>query len=355
MRATMKSIAMRGRPLIGGALAIGLIAVVFLVILPSVANWRDVWSVVKGLSWPWMVALLVVAAANVVTFAPPWMAVMPGLSFRPALAVTLASTASTYLVPGGAFVGMGLSFAMLRGWGYAGRPVTLGLTVASIWNQLVVFGLPAIALALLTAEGGVNPLLGSLAWIGLLVAAVLLAGFIAALSSEAAARRFGDMLARLVSRLLRFARRGAVRWSGESFVRFRQDAHELLRARWHVITVATLVGHLSMWLVLLVSLRATGVSTDEVSLIEALAAWSVIRVLGAIPIVPGGFGVVELGLTAALVGFGAPNPEAVAATLIYRVFTIVPPLLLGALAGATWRRQHPGWQSDGPVPTASSP
>jgi uncharacterized protein (TIRG00374 family) len=350
MGPTIKSLALRGRPLIAGTVALVLVAILFLFVLPRVADWRDVWGVVEGLSWPWLSILVVVAAVNVATFAPPWMAVMPGLPFRAALTVTLASTASTYLVPGGAFVGMGLSFAMLRGWGYEGRPVTLGLTVASVWNQFVIFGAPSVALVLLTAEGGVNPLLGTLTWIGLAVAVALLVGFVAALASEPAARRFGNLLARLASNVLRFVRRGPVAWGGESFVRFRRDAHGLLRARWHVITLATLAGHLSMLLVLIAALRATGVSGGEVSLIEAFAAWSVVRVLGAIPLLPGGFGIVELGLAAALVGFGAPNAEALAATVLYRVLTVVPPLLLGALAGATWRRHHPGWAEPSPSP-----
>ena len=42
-------------------------------------------------------------------------------------------------------------------------------------------------------------------------------------------------------------------------------------------------------------------------MVEALAAWSLIRLLTAIPITPGGLGIVEVGLSAALVGFGGPQ------------------------------------------------
>jgi uncharacterized protein (TIRG00374 family) len=63
-----------------------------------------------------------------------------------------------------------------------------------------------------------------------------------------------------------------------------------------------------------------------------------VRLLGSLPITPGGLGVVEVGLTGALVGFGGNNAEVVAAVLVYRFLTIVPTLLLGLLAGATWRR-----------------
>lgn len=346
MDPTLKSLAIRGRPLLGGLLAIVVIAIVFFVVLPSIAPWSDVWDAVQNLSWLWLVALAVAAALNVITFAPPWMAVMPGLSFRAALAVTLASTASTYLVPGGAFVGMGFQFAMLRGWGYRGRPVTLGLTVASLWNQLVIFGCPPVALALLTGNGAVDPLLNTLAWVGIAVTGAIIAGLVASLYSDELANGIGDLAANLSSRALRLARRGPVGWDGATFVQFRRDARDLLKSRWPVITVTTLAGHLSMWAVLVIALRAVGVSWDEVSLAESFAAWSLVRVLGQIPIVPGGFGVIEVGLIAALAGFGGDRAGVVAAVVLYRMLTVVPPLVLGAAFAATWRRHHPTWKAE---------
>ena len=72
-------------------------------------------------------------------------------------------------------------------------------------------------------------------------------------------------------------------------------------------------------------------------MIEAFAAWSLVRIIGAIPITPGGFGIVELGLTTALVAFGGANAGVVAAVLIYRFLTVVPTLVLGGLAALTWR------------------
>ena len=71
---------------------------------------------------------------------------------------------------------------------------------------------------------------------------------------------------------------------------------------------------------------------------EAFAAWSLARILGSIPITPGGIGVVELSLTAALIGFGGNNAGVVAAVLVYRFLTIVPSLVLGMVAAGVWRR-----------------
>ena len=95
----------------------------------------------------------------------------------------------------------------------------------------------------------------------------------------------------------------------------------LIRRRWFFLTAATLAGHLTVFVVLLASVRAVGIPRVEVTIVEAFAAWTLARILGAIPITPGGVGFVELGLTGALVAFGASNAEAVAATLIYRFLT----------------------------------
>ena len=332
----------RRRQLIGGGIAIVVIAGTFFFVLPRIADYRDVWGVVKTLTWEEFLALAVVAVANVLTYAPPWQAALPGLGFRQAFVVTQASTASTYVAPGGPAPGMAVSFAMLRGWGFSGRPVALAVTVTGVWNQLVIFGFPPIALWLLTSEGGDDPLLRTMALVGAVVLGAVVAGLIVGVWSAQLARKIGDVAARLVSWLKRLARRKRVGWDGESFVRFRHETMGLLRRRWHVITLATLAGHLSVFAVLLVSLRVLDVPASEVTLIEAFAAWSVVRVLGSLPITPGGLGIVELGLTSLLVGFGGGQAEVVAAVLVYRFLTMVPTLVLGLAAAATWRRHQPG-------------
>jgi uncharacterized protein (TIRG00374 family) len=132
-----------------------------------------------------------------------------------------------------------------------------------------------------------------------------------------------------------------VAWGGESFDAFRRDAADLLRRRWHLLVLATYGGSLTVFLLLLLSLRACDVPGSEVSLVEAFAAWSLARLLGSVPITPGGIGVVELGLTGALVGFGGRNTGVVAAVLVYRFLTMAPTLILGLLAAGTLRPPPP--------------
>jgi putative heme transporter len=326
---------------LAGGVAVAVIVGTYVFVLPQFANYGEVWAQVRMLSWVWIGVLLATVALNIVTFAPPWMAALPGLRFLPALTVTQASTAATYLAPGGPAVGVGLSAAMLLAWGFHADQVALAVTLTGIWNQLAILGFPALAFALLTLTGGNEAALQTIATIGLAAFVVVAAAFAAALASSQIARRVGDLAARVVNRLLRVVRRGPVGWNGENFVRFRHEAIGLLRRRWHILTLATLAGQLSVFLVLLASLRALGVGPGEVSVIEAFAGWSLARVLGSIPITPGGLGIVELGLTTVLVGFGGNNAEVVAAVLVYRFLTIVPTLALGAAAGATWRRRRP--------------
>ena len=152
------------------------------------------------------------------------------------------------------------------------------------------------------------------------------------LASRRAASGIGELAAELAEWGLGKFRRGPVAWGGESFERFRLEAADLLRRRWHVLTLATYCGTLSVFLVFLVSLRAFDVPASEVTVIEAFAAWALARLLGTIPITPGGIGVVELSLTATLVGFGGSNAGVVAAVLVYRFLTMVPTIVVGLAA-----------------------
>ncbi|MFN2467549.1 MAG: lysylphosphatidylglycerol synthase transmembrane domain-containing protein [Gaiellaceae bacterium] len=331
--------ARRGSWLRLGFLGLGIVIVVvcFAFALPRIADYGSVWEVLRDLSGLDLALLTGAAILNVLTFAPPWMAVLPGLGFPRALALTQASTALTYIAPGGAAPGIALSYGVLRRWGFTRSRVAVALTVVSVWSQLVILTFPALAVGLLALEGREHAALQTAAVVALVVLAGLVGSFFVGLHSHRQALRVGDLAARAVSSALRLARRAPTTWSGESFARFRGDAIGLLGRRWHVLTAAALAGHLTVFVVLVASLHATGVTNDEVGGIEAFASWSLVRLLGTIPITPGGIGVVELGLTGALVGFGGNEAEVVAAVLCYRALTLLPTLLLGLVAASTWR------------------
>ena len=154
------------RRILFGALGLAVVVVTFVVVLPKIANYGDVWGVVKTLDTAWLLALLAAVVVNIVTFAPPWMIALPGLRFRQALPFTQASTAFTYIAPGGGIVGMAGSYGLLRMWGFAPNDVARAVTITGIWNQLANLLLPVIAVMLLGIEGDRDAFLTTVAHIG---------------------------------------------------------------------------------------------------------------------------------------------------------------------------------------------
>jgi putative heme transporter len=317
-----------------------LVAATFLFLLPRIADYRDVWDVVQTVSWEWILALLAATVVNLLTFAPPWLAVLPGLRFWPALMMTQASTALSLLVPGGAAVGVATAYGMLRGWGFTSQSVARSVTLVSLWNQFANLAYPIVGLFLLTMTGEDTTILATVAFVGVAILGVAVAALVLVLYSNRMAEDIGDVAAQGASWARGRLHRAPVTWDGRSFERFRIEAVGLLKQRWHVLTLATLAGSLSVFAVLLVSLRALQVPATDVSVAEAFAAWSLARLLGTIPITPGGIGVVELTLSAALVGFGGANASVVAAVLVFRFLTMVPTLILGPVSAAVWRRHR---------------
>jgi putative heme transporter len=328
-----------------GLAVVGLLfaVVTFAYFLPKIADYRDVWAVIKDVSWPWLLALAAATVLNVLTFAPPWMVALPGLRFGSAFVLTQISTALSIVVPAGAAVGIAGSYGILRRWGFAPQEIGRAVTLVSLWNQFANLSYPIIAVFLLTAFGGDSALLATAAFVGVAILGIAIALLAAVLASDRTASDLGDLTARVANWVRRKFGRSPVLWGGPSFERFRRESLELLGRRWHLLTLTTYAGTLTVFLVLLVSLRALGVDGSEVSLTEAFAAWSLARILGSFPITPGGIGVVELGLTGALVGFGGNNAGVVAAVLVYRFLTLAPTVVLGLVATTTLRRRgkHP--------------
>ena len=107
------------------------------------------------------------------------------------------------------------------------------------------------------------------------------------------------------------------------------------------------MSHASLFLVLLVALRHVGVSEAEVSVGGALGAFAVARLLTALPITPGGLGIIELGLTAALVVAGGPKVPVVAAVLVFRALTYLLQIPFGAVTYLLWQHRR-SWRRGGP-------
>ena len=132
----------RWRKVAGVVLALAVVAAAFVFVMPRIANYHAVWQVVQRLSWQQGAALVAVTCVNLATDPLPWAAAVPGLSVRRAFLVTQASTAATYVAPAGDAVGPAVTYGILRDWGFTGASVTLAVALTGTWNALAQLGVP---------------------------------------------------------------------------------------------------------------------------------------------------------------------------------------------------------------------
>jgi uncharacterized protein (TIRG00374 family) len=331
------------KTILRSVLSLVLIAAIFWYLLKDISL-ADVWAAITAMTWRELAGLAVVAGWNLCTYAFVWMTVTPGLSFGRAMIMTQATTAITNTVPAGSAIGIGMTYAMLGSWGFSRSRTTIAVLVSGVWNAFAKLAIPVLALALVALQGQVSAarITAALLGIGGLIAAVVI--FALMLRSERMAEKVGIISGRVTSRLLALIRRPPVRGWEIATVKFRNRTIDLLEHRWLPITAATLVSHLSLYLVLLVCLWDVGVSNAEVNWAEVLAVFAFARLATAVPFTPGGAGVVEAVLITGLTAAGGDKPEVVAAVLVYRALTWALPILVGVFCLLWWRKQsltHP--------------
>ncbi len=317
-------------------------------LFPKLADYGEAWDSLGDLDTTGWVALVVVAVWNLVALVPLIIVSMPGLRFREAFVNMSAGTAVANSVPAGSAIGIGVNWAMYDSWGFLPAEYTLSSLVTGMWNNFVKLGLPVIALVLLALTGDLRASFVPAAIVGVAVMAVTIVVFALLLRSDRLAAAIGERLGVVISaigRKLHHDLGSRAEW-GERAVQFRERTVGLIRQRWVALTITSLVGHLSLWLVLLVAVRAVGISESQVSWSEVLAAFAFVRLISAIPITPGGLGVVELGLTAALASGESSTVanQAAAAVLLYRALTYLLPIPVGVVCYVYWRfsqRRHP--------------
>jgi uncharacterized protein (TIRG00374 family) len=330
------------------AVSVVLLVAIFWYVLRQFADLSEVWASLRRLA-PGDIALLAVATLwNLLTY---WIVVVlatPGLSLLQAAVLTQSTTAVANSVPAGGAVAVGLTYAMLSSWGFSKSRSTLSVVVSGIWNNFVKLGMPIVALAILLLQGerSGGRLVAAVAGLGGLVGAIVVFALI--LKSEDFARRAGTVGQGWMSSLRKLVGRGPVSGWDLAITKWRGRVVGLVHQRWVSLTISTIVSHVSLFAVLLLSLRVLGVSDDEVGWAQALAVFAFARLLTAIPLTPGGVGVVELALIAGLTD-GSDDAQVVAAVLMFRLLTYVLPIVIGGATYVIWRRNRSWRNSAAPM------
>lgn len=149
----------------------------------------------------------------------------------------------------------------------------------------------------------------------------------ASLRWVAAAVGFGALGALLGLRLLR----GRERFAG---LRRTLAFEDVAGADWLVASGLSLVNWMLDLVCLVASLDAVGA---RVAWPAVMAAYGLSQLLNALPITPGGIGVIEAGLTALLVAYGMPGADAIAAVIVYRAVSFWAPTPIGLVF---WLKLH---------------
>ena len=118
-----------------------------------------------------------------------------------------------------------------------------------------------------------------------------------------------------------------------------------LDRRWKAAVLAA-VGNTGFdYLALLCALRAVGAAPRPSLVVLAYAS---AELLAQIPFTPGGLGFVEAGLVGTLTLAGVPGPEALAATLLYRLVSYWLPIPVGGVAYLLLRHSLSGREDQHP-------
>jgi uncharacterized membrane protein YbhN (UPF0104 family) len=297
--------------------------------------------------------LLAATVFNLFTYWLANQAALPGLRLRQAAVSTQTTTSVANTLPAGGAIAVGVTYAMLGSWGFTAGEATLYVGVTGIWNIFIKLALPVVALALLVLTGHTYPALvgAAILGIGVLVGAIVLLTLL--FRSEAMARRVGAFVGRIVGALKKPFRKPAPVGMSDKAAKFRRETIILVSRRWLRLTWTTLLSHLALFFVLLLSLRHMGVSEQELPAVEVFAVFAFSRLLGAVPITPGGVGVIDLGYIGgltSLVSAGSQEKAAiVAAVLIFRVLTYGIQIPIGGFTYLIWRAKR-SWMRDTPPP-----
>jgi putative heme transporter len=325
--------------IVGYVISVLIVVAIFWWAIPKFADYRDVWAAMKTLTPIETWSLVAATLFNLVTYWWANQAALPGLGIGKAAVLTQTTTTVANTLPAGGAIAVGLTYSMLASWGFTGTIVALYVGVTGIWNIFTKLALPMLALVFLAISGHLTTTYILAALFGVIVLGVAVGLFALLLRSEGFAIRIGNRIGRIASWFRRLLHKPPVTTWGDGAARFRRDTIVLVERRWLRLSVFTVLSQVALFFVLLLSLRALGVSEQEVSTAEAFAVYAFSRLLPlVVPITPGGVGVIDLGYIGGLTAFSGEEKAAiVAAVLLFRALTYAIQIPIGGFTYIIWR------------------
>ena len=238
--------------------------------------------------------------------------------------IQLATKAVTNVVPGGSAAGSALGYRLLTLAGVEPSAAGFALATAGLGSAVILNLLLWSTLIISIPISGVNPLYVSVALVGVFVLGAFGIVVIFLVRGAERAETIVQGLARRFSFVDPAVVSGVIWRLGGRIRLLSANRSTLFRLLgWAVLN--WLLDASALW----VFLRAFGESVRPDSLI---VAFCVANVLAAIPLTPGGLGVIELTLTTMLTFFGVPSSTNALGVNSYRLAAYWLPIPLGAAA-----------------------
>ena len=332
--------------------SLAVVVVLFAFAIPSIvgSGYSEIFEHMKQLTIVELIELTAFWILVMLTYSFVLTNALPGLSHPQALVLNFAGSAVSNVVPFGGAAGVAATYTMTMSWGISAPATTLGILVSGIWNVFTKLGLPVLSLAILVVADRSTAGLVVPTFLGLVMLVGGIVCFTLVLRSESLAERIGRFAERVGSAAMRLVRRPPVTGWRDAVIDFRHRSRALIRAKWKSLTFWMLAYNLGQYLLLLMCVRMLGTTNDELGWIEVLAAFSFANLLTTIAITPSGVGFVEAGTVAALIAFGGNDVGSAAAVLLFRCYTYVLEIPVGAAAWVVWATRH-RWRK--PLPQVS--
>ena len=276
----------RRRSIILVLVGLAIAAIIFLVILPEVIDYQQVWETIKGLD-AWQIVVLVIA--GLIYYIPEgWLyaLVVPGMKLWQGIKAWVASTGIGTTIPAADLVAR---FGMYRSWGHSIDASMRGIFLSGAFDWVVKFSLPVIAVVLLAAFGveGLDFLVVIAVIAGVLLV-ICLGVLIGLVRSERFTHWLADRLERFGHWVAEKINRDPISGLAQRVIMFRDDSVGIARRNGLLAFLASALGKLWQYVMLVMALRFVGIGEDVLSLLAIFVVWAIVLLITMIPITHGG-------------------------------------------------------------------
>ena len=318
------------KPARRGALIFVLLLVIEYLVVPELVGASKDLYLLGRMNLAWLAVGVVMEAVSLFCYAVLTKVLLPP-GPKPSLSrlfrIDLSAAAVAHVIPAGTLGTAALGFKLFTSEGISGNDATVMMAAKGIGSTVVLNVLLWISLIISIPLAGFRPIYATVAIIGSIVlagVAVLVVGIMRGAGfASRVLRMVGDKVPLLSGEKVEHA----VLEAANSFSLLAKDKRVMA---WALVWASLnwLLDAASLWCFV----AAFGHLTNPV---ELFAAYGIANVAGALPITPGGLGVVDSILPLLLVGFGVPVSMATLGVLGWRVVNFWLPIPTGAIAYAS--------------------